>query len=307
MKCNWSFFIGCIAALSFLTFLPFTGHADYYDDLGFDIDWPDSIETTVAALENLFNDARTAENSQLGTSIPMLSMPSQTEWDSKSDTEKVLWLVNEEREARELLPLHSGEPNVISVAQDYATLLLNTNTFDHYEDGGPWDRLSSRDAIASCHDFLGVAENLAALFGGWNLPIERSVYMWMYMDAGSNWGHRRAILWYPYTNNSGIVETEGFLGVGTAVGPYEYNGTNYQNTTIVVMNVFDPCETWDYSSLVVPGDVNGDMKLDLKDVISVLRLLTGNPPTSIHPNADTNGNDVIGLEEAIFILGEMSK
>ena len=65
------------------------------------------------------------------------------------------------------------------------------------EDGrSPWDRLSDNPAIGACHDFLGVAENLAVLVSTGNiaLPIERSIYMWMYDDSGSNWGHRHAIL-----------------------------------------------------------------------------------------------------------------
>ncbi len=283
--------------------------ANYPPDPTTDTEWPfPPAETTVEAIESRFNTARAAENA----SLPELIMPSQAEWDSKSDTEKVLWLINEEREARGVLPLHSGEPNVISVAQDYAEYLLDNNEFGHEEDGkDPWIRLGENSAIGSCRDFLGIAENLA-MFNAWGmhwtLPIERSVYGWMYDDgASSNWGHRHAILWNSYNDNSGAVGREGFLGIGTAAGSYKIGGTDYTNSIIVVMNVFDPCEDWDYSSLIVPGDVNGDMMLNLADAIAVLRILTGNPPTTIHPNADINDNDVIGMEEVIFILGELSK
>ncbi len=283
--------------------------ANYPPDLLADIEWSDSSGTAVEVIENSFNAARTAENSQLTTSIPMLTMPSQVVWDAKTDTEKALWLINEERVARELLPLHSGEPNVISVAQNYANLLMDTKTFSHYEDGNPWDRLNSNPAINSCHDSLSVAENLAIFWANgtnWTLPVERSVYNWMY-DDGPGWGHRHAILWYPYNNNSGAYDTEGFLGVGTAYGAHTYNNKIYPNSIIVVMNVFDPCITWDYSTFVVPGDVDGNMQVDLVDAISAFRLLTGNPPTTVHLDADINDDQLIGIAEVIFILGELSK
>jgi hypothetical protein len=72
------------------------------------------------------------------------------------------------------------------------------------------------------------------------------MYMWMYEDAGSGWGHRHAILWYPYNDNSGSPGSEGFFGIGRASGgPYQGPFPDaWPCAEIIVMNVFDPCATW---------------------------------------------------------------
>jgi hypothetical protein len=167
-----------------------------------------------------------------------------------SDGEKALWLINRERIDRGLLLLQGLEENVTGVAQYYAEYLLDNNQFSHTADGKtPWQRLDANPAIGVCRDFLNVAENLAVFVtSGFSIPmpIERSVYNWMYVDANSTWGHRHAILWYPYTDNSGTVGMEGFLGIGRANGgPYKGPFSSpWPFAEIIVMNVFDPCTTW---------------------------------------------------------------
>lgn len=202
----------------------------------------------VADIQAAFNNGRTKENTQLGKSIPMLTMPSQAAWDAKTDSEKALWLINRERIDRGIMPLDNVEANVTSVAQYFADYLRTHNAFDHNADGrSPWDRLNANAAIGACHDFLGVAENLAAFMTSGTdipLPVERAVYNWTYDDSGSAWGHRHANLWYPYNDNSGTSGQEGFIGIGRSSGPYQ--GWNYG--VVVVMNVFDPCATWIYSN-----------------------------------------------------------
>ena len=98
---------------------------------------------------------------------------------------------------------------------------------------------------------LNVAENIAVFVTSGSsiaLPVERSVYNWMYDDAGSGWGHRHAMLWYPYNDNSGEPGKEGFIGIGRANGgPYQGPFDNPWNfAEMVVMNVFDPCPSWEY-------------------------------------------------------------
>ena len=141
----------------------------------------------VTDIQSAFNQARAAENSQLGTSLPMLTLPSQTEWNGMSDAEKGLWLINRERIDRGLAPLHGVETNVQSVAQYYADYLLDNNLWGHSADGrSPWDRMNDRPAIGACHDFLSVGEIWAVFVTSGSsipLPIERSIYMWMYEDA----------------------------------------------------------------------------------------------------------------------------
>ena len=227
-----------------------------------DIPWSAGF-SGVTDIESAFNDARSIENTQLGTFIPMLSFPSQAEWDGKNDGEKALWLINRERIDRGIDPLHGIETNVTSVAQYYAQYLFANDTFGHYADGySPWERLNNNSAIGDCHDFLDVTENVAyfvASGAGIPLPVERSVYTWMYTDSVSNWGHRHAILWFPYNDNSGTSGMEGFLGIGRANGgPYQGPFDSPWNyAEIIVMNVFDPCSTWDYgSSPEIPASIS---------------------------------------------------
>lgn len=217
----------------------------YPTDLTANIPWSGGT-AGVSDIQNAFNNARNVENTQLGKTVPALTMPTQTTWNGMSDGQKALWLINRERIDRGVMPLHGIETNVTAVAQYYAQYLIDHNVFSHNADGRtPWQRLYANPAIGACYDSLSVAENLAYLvttLSSIALPIERSVYMWMYDDADSSWGHRHAILWYPYTDNSGPTGQEGFLGIGRANGPYL--GWNYGE--VIVMNVFDPCSSWVY-------------------------------------------------------------
>jgi len=216
---------------------------EYPDDPASDIEW--SVDfSDVSDIENAFNTARSSENVQLGTSVPMLTMPSQDEWDVKSDGAKALWLINKERIDRGIQPLYGIETNVTGVAQSYAEYLLDNNVFGHFEDGNtPQERLTANPDIGACSNFW--TENLA-LFCSTStiipLPIERSIYNWMYDDSSSNWGHRHIILWYPFDDDSGPSGEEGFLGIGRAIGSH----SGWPNCEIVVMNVFDPCSSWAY-------------------------------------------------------------
>jgi hypothetical protein len=229
----------------------------YPTDPSSNISWSGNTNS-VADVQAAFNNARAIENSQLGTSIPMLTLPSQTSWSSMSDGEKALWLINRERIDRGVMPLHGLENNVNSVAQYYADYLLNNNAWGHQADGrDPWERLSDNPAIGACHDFLSVSENLAAFVTSGSsiaLPIERTIFMWMYTDGDCcSWGHRHAVLWYPYNDNSGPSGREGFLGIGRANGgPYQGGfQQSWPFAEIIVMNVFDPCASWSY--LNAPG------------------------------------------------------
>jgi hypothetical protein len=234
--------------------LTLTGPLDFPPDPTADIPW--SAGTSgVADIQAAFNHARTVENAQLGTSIPMLALPCQTDWDAMGDGEKALWLINRERVDRGVHPLHGLEANVTSVAQGYAEYLIENDAWGHCADGrDPWTRLNDNPAIGACHDFLPVVENLAVFWTSGTsvrLPVERAIYMWMYEGAGSDWGHRHAIVWYPYNDNSGPAYLEGFLGIGRDSGPH--HGWNYAE--MIVMNVFDPCATWDYGSGAILGNL----------------------------------------------------
>jgi hypothetical protein len=175
-----------------------------------------------------------------------------------SDNAKAAWLVQRERVDRSVAPLAGFEKNVISVAQSYASYLLQNDLWGHSADGRtPWQRLDSNPAIGACRDGLSVAENLALMVtsgGSIALPVERSIYMWMYVDKNSSWGHRHMILWYPYNDNSGLPGMEGFMGIGRASGgPYQGPFSQPWNfAELIVMNVFDPCVSWQYNFIFNP-------------------------------------------------------
>lgn len=61
----------------------------YPTDPTSDITWSCG-KSSVADVQCAFNAARVTENTQLGTTVPMLSMPSESTWNSMSDNEKAL-------------------------------------------------------------------------------------------------------------------------------------------------------------------------------------------------------------------------
>ena len=228
----------------------------YPPDPTADIVWTGAGDT-VAVLQSQFNLARSKENAQLGIFVRPLTMPVQAQWDAKDDGQKALWLINQERTARGLLPLDNVEKNVTEVAQAYAEWLLANNAWGHEADNSdPKRRMDTKAAIAACHDFLGVSENLGVSYSTYAAPnriaVEQAIYSWMYADAKSAWLHRHALLWTPYTDNSGTVGKEGFIGLGHARGAYTYPGDPSQfrwpNADMIVLDLFDPCATWTYAA-----------------------------------------------------------
>jgi len=56
----------------------------------------------------------------------------------------------------------------------------------------------------------------------------------------------------------------------------------------------------------LPGDVDGNHKVELDDAILALKILTGiNNADAIQIKADVNGDQKIGMEEVIYILSEL--
>ena len=107
------------------------GFTSYPTDPTADIPWSCGF-SGVDQIQCAFNNARSAENTQLGTSLPMLTLPSQATWDTMSDGEKALWLINRERDDRGMEPLEQIESNVTDVAQTYADFLLDNDAWGHH-------------------------------------------------------------------------------------------------------------------------------------------------------------------------------
>jgi len=288
----------------------------YPDDPTADIDWSGGT-ATVSDLESAFNNARVQENNQLGISIPMITFPNQETWDNLNDNDKMLWLINEERTARGVLPLQFYESNVTSVANYYANYLVDNDAWGHEEDGNtPWERLETNQDINDCHDFLGVAENLAVFVSSSNnfqSIIARSVYNWMYDDGDCcSWGHRHAIVWDEYNNNSGSNSNEGFVGVGHAYGT-NYTGPFSQSwnyVEMVVMNVFDPCSSWVTTNIsninssnklsIFPNPATNNIKINSLYKIENVKIFDFTGKNIV--NTSNTNIDITNLQKGIYIV-----
>ena len=179
-------------------------------------------------------------------------MPSQERWDSMSIQEKALFLLNAERYDRGIKPFEGISPDVVGVAQKYAELLYSTGKFGHNEDGSPWERLDSVDAIKENKDFLGFAENLYVAGASNEFtknPIVKAIYNWIYSDSGSSWGHRKFCLANNLNDNSGENGQEGLIGFGLKEGDKYAYYPNFKST-IIVMNAFDPSSSWNHDNTI---------------------------------------------------------
>jgi hypothetical protein len=93
------------------------------------------------------------------------------------------------------------------------------------------------------------------------------------------------------------------VGIGRATGTFQ----SYPNSSIIVMDVFDPCSTWDYGSEVVLGDLNGNGTLGLEDAILAFRVLSqGGLDVTVHLDREVDKDGKIGLPDALYILQSLS-
>jgi len=232
-------------------------------DLRQDIPWERAVTGTggsvVDDVEAAFDAARRGEERQFGLtegSLGTLSLPDEGAWAAMDGSARALLIVNAERVARGGvaypggaplgLPLAGIERHLDTLAQDYADYMVANDFWGHEAPGDgpppfagsdPFARIDAAEAIGAgqgsdgedCHDFLGQAENLAVHAvtgdGDIRLPVERSLYGFLYADAGSRWGHRRLLLLQDepvgggsggFRNDTGAAHSEGFLGLGTA-------------------------------------------------------------------------------------------
>jgi hypothetical protein len=125
--------------------------------------------------------------------------------------------------------------------------------------GGPHFYGDTFGGNGACHEFIARSENLAffattgTTASSIPLPLERSIYGFIYDDAGSNWGHREAALLqdetlsqvgqgWGFSNNNASNTHEGFLSIyvrsSADYKPFPSFPSNFG--TIMVMNIFDP-------------------------------------------------------------------
>lgn len=240
---------------SALVYLPIIGQTPYYKDLTANIAQTPAVLSSVSDIQSAFNNARTKENQQLGTSLPQLTFPAN--WSSLALGERAAWILKKERVDRGLVSFTGNDPNVVSVAKSYADYLLKNNKFGHTADGSsPQARLNQNAVIGKCNDPIYAYENLFVKVSSVTADIlyemEYGIYTWLYNDAGSAWGHRRCLLQTNFTDNSGATGEEGLFGIGVATGG-PYKGDFSQSWTyaeIVVFNVIDPCASWVYTTAI---------------------------------------------------------
>ena len=224
-------------------------HGQHYETLNSNTPMSETYwnDFTLEAMEKEFNRGRTEENKQLGTNLPEIQFPDSAKWATMSPDNRIMWLINEEREARGLTPFSGIDYRVQKVASDYAGYLAKHDTIGHYADGNrPTDRLKTNDDLNNCMEHHW--ENLFHAASQNNVQIRNftgfALYNFLYNNAGNNWEHRNEILRKNYNDNSGEQGHEGILGIGIRkVDNFELNGTTYKKAAILVINGVDPCSS----------------------------------------------------------------
>lgn len=226
------------------------------DDTGFTDSYPADISwsgnaATVDDIARVFNNARANDS----TISEELIMPTQAVWDAMSIEQRGLYLLNNERYYRGIKPYEGISTKVSAVSQVYANLLYNTGTFGHYEDENPVARLDRDSDIANNRDFFTYAENLYAHGSSAAYaqnPIAQAIYGFIYDDdaaTGGSYGHRKFCLATGLNDNSGVSAEEGLVGFAITKGD-AYTLFPGMFSTIVVMNAFDPSDTWNHSTTI---------------------------------------------------------
>jgi len=264
-------------------------------NLNADIAWSAGY-VSIQDIEGAYNFARREEEIQMGLAVNSLgNLVLPTDWFDYSPNQRALFIVNDERISRGGrdygngpclgLPMDALENNLQGLAQSHADWLGVNNAFSHTGENNwsPFQRIDNDPVLGTmnnCHDFLTRAENLTAFFTSGNfipLPIEQSIYGWIYDDASSNWGHREAVLLqdedlngnlWGYTNNYLSTSSEGFLGVGlveTINGSWNpFNFSWVDASTLVVLNVMDPVSSAN-CTYQVPASAPGALPIELVD------------------------------------------
>ena len=242
---------------------------------------PGAYFSTETQVINAFNLGRRAEEIQLllpANSLGNLTLPSG--YSSWNPTARALYILNSERTARigtsRGLPLEGVEANLTTIAQNHTKDMITNNFFAHTSPTtmmSPYDRINNSATYGpagACREFMSYAENLYVFCNSSTTTptytIEQALFGWIYQDAGSGWGHRRAALIQNaniygatgFTNNVGSAASEGYLGIGIGTRVYPVGGPSYSvcgtlNAHIFTMNIADPKPTC--SGYVLPVEL----------------------------------------------------
>jgi hypothetical protein len=83
----------------------------------------------------------------------------------------------------------------------------------------------------------------------------------------------------------------------TVINPPEYENKIFLNLTYT-----NPSQVKITNALHIPGDINGDFKVDLSDLVILAQAYGSKPGDSNwNPNADIDGNGVVGLSDLVIL------
>ncbi len=279
-------------------------------------------QATITDIESNFSAARLSDNSVL-SAFKTFSFPSAFQelvcpdgagncaegdkvhkWFTLSIQQKGLYLVNAERIARGLPPFEGVSTEVAAVAQQYAELLAINGSLNHQLEmtvngtstRTPWERLEAKDTISDSLDFYGYAENLAYTGDSGDfskIPVEHSIYAWIYDDSGSNWGHRDFNLSI-LNDNSGDVNAEGLVGFGVATVSSTFK------ETYVVFNAFDPGSDWSESGMTL-SCLASDLSAAASSSSDTTAPVVAAPASLTVAAADQNGTPATNSQIASFL------
>ena len=125
-------------------------------------------------IEAIFTKARATQG------CPALVLPAG--YDALSYQEKVLWLVNSEREIRAMPPLKLDGALLSQIALNHSREMASYGYENH---NSPIFPLAKRQTVDPGLQPPGFAENISFVF-----PASLGVYTWIYNDEASQWGHR---------------------------------------------------------------------------------------------------------------------
>lgn len=287
-----------------------------YIDLPADIDWQGgnvfSGTATLASVQDGYNHAREQENIALGTSLPPIQFPPEQTWNAKTINQKALWILNNERVDRGLIPFEGTAQQLIDVAQEYTQYMADNDTISHFADGrNPRERMEINTELAACMSLP--AENIAFLVSTHSqppiFPIERMMYWLIYEDAIANWGHRRSFFIENHIDDSGEIGKEGLMGVGLVIAEdfYYFNQTwNY--VVISTYKMIDPCADWVFPVATNIGSVSDSQDIHVSFSDNLLLCVETTSEAIQHISLfDIQGRCVLNsIEHCISIVGVSS-
>jgi len=209
-----------------------------------------TVGTKPSDIEAAFNYARSKDPS-VETN---LTLPSEEVWNSMSQEEQALYILNKERTDRGLKPFEGVVPfntpnSLAQVAQNYTEVLFKSNTLAHDLDGSVTERITRvipEDKI----EFIPYNESLYAEGNSFKLdpvPLIKAIYTWIYADAnvasGEAWGHRAMCLMKVPDDDFGIKGAEGIIAFGMKQGE-DYAMYPGFKSSVVVMNAINPSPEW---------------------------------------------------------------